>query len=213
MRELYGQATGKAERDEELVGRLYGKGYDALEADWLAYLKSLSPTPEEAQTWSLTVRSFDLMRRYETAMDPDARILPDQSPTDWTSGTLKIFLRQKQAPANIVLETALIAAQERLKGGDPDGAGFTPRRCGGLTGCRRRAGPAVAGSPPGDPGSDRGSGSGATPCGQRRRTWTTWETTYTPPATLTETLQLPFTAYRQEVVRLDVAGTATAPGA
>jgi len=34
----------------------------------------------------------------------------------------------------------------------------------------------------------------------------TWEAATTPPPTLTETLQLPFTAFRQEVVLLDVAG-------
>jgi len=205
MRELYGQATGKADQDEKLVGRLYAKGYDALEADWLAYLKSLSPTPEEAQAWNLTVRSFDLMRRYETAMDPDARILPDQSPTDWTSGTLMIFMRQKQAPANVVLETALIAAQERLKGGDLGGAasllddveaaldaGGEPVRP--SLEARLEISELIA-------NQDR-----AVLRADREAYLDTWETNYTPPAALTETLQLPFTAYRQEVVRLDVAG-------
>ncbi len=205
MRELYGQATGKAERDEELVERLYGKGYAALEADWLAYLKSLSPTPEEAQTWDLTVRSFDMMRRYETAMDPDARILPDQSPADWTSDTLKIFLRQKQAPANVALETALIAAQERLKGGDPGGAAAllddveASLDAGGdlvrpSLEARLEILELIA-------DQDR-----AVLRAGMEAFLDTWETTYTPPAALTETLQLPFTAYRQEVVRLDVAG-------
>ena len=203
--ELYGQATGKAEHDEELVSRLYGEGYAALEADWLAYLKSLSSTPEQAKTWNLTVRSFDLMRRYETEMDPDARILPDKSPTDWASDTLKIFLHQRQAAANVVLETALIAAQEHLKGGDPDGAASL------LDDVQASL--------------DAG-GKLVRPSLQARQALLdlitaqdrsvlradlsayldTYEPQYTPSPTQTETLQLPFTAYQQEMVRLDMAG-------
>jgi hypothetical protein len=122
FKELYGQATGDADHDEALVEDLYGKGYAELESDWLAYLASLEPTPEQVQTWELKVRSFDLMRRYETELDPDARILPDKSPTEWMSDTLQIFLHRVDAPVNVALETALIAVQDRLHGGDPEGA-------------------------------------------------------------------------------------------
>jgi hypothetical protein len=203
FRELYGQATGKAEHDEELVSRLYGEGYAALEADWLVNLKSLSPTPEQAKTWNLTVRSFDLMRGYETEMDPDARILPDKSPTDWTSDTLKIFLHQKQAPANVVLETALIAAQEDLMSGDPNGATSL------LDDMQA---------------SLDASGKLIRPSLQARKAildlmatqdrsvlradlsayLDTYEPQYTPSPTQAETLQLPFTAYQQEMVHLEV---------
>jgi|GEM_PF-987504 len=122
LKELYGLASGEAAHDEALVERLYGQGYDHLEAAWLDYLAGLEPAPEEAKTWRLTHRSFDLMRRYETEMDPDARILPSSPPPEWTTDTLKIFLHRLEKPANVVLETALIAAQERLYGGDLGGA-------------------------------------------------------------------------------------------
>jgi hypothetical protein len=122
FKELYGQATGDATHDEALVERLYGTGYGTLEADWLAYLAGLDPAPGQAKVWRLKVRSFDLMRRYETELDPDARVLPGTAPPEWTSDTLKIFLGPVEAPVNVVLETALIAAQERLYGGDPEGA-------------------------------------------------------------------------------------------
>lgn len=122
LKDLYGQATGDAEHDEHLVQRLYGKGYNALEAEWLEYLAGLEPIPEQAEIWRLQVRAFDLMRRYETELDPDARLLPSTAPPEWMSDTLKVFLRRVDAPVNLVLETALIAAQQRLYGGDPNGA-------------------------------------------------------------------------------------------
>jgi hypothetical protein len=122
FKELYGQATGEAEHDETLVQRLYGKQYDELEVEWLAYLEGLSPTDEQAESWRLKVRSFDLMRRYETELDPDARLLPSSPPPEWTSDTLKVFLGRKEGALNVVLETALIAAHERLYDGNFEGA-------------------------------------------------------------------------------------------
>jgi hypothetical protein len=117
FKELYGLATGKAEPDEALVMRLYGKSYEQLEQDWRAYLAGLSPTKEESDLWWFRVRSFDLMRRYATEMDPGARILPGV-PTEWTSDTVKIFTGRVSAPVNLVLETALIAAGDRANRGD-----------------------------------------------------------------------------------------------
>jgi hypothetical protein len=121
FKQLYGQATGKAEQDEPLVEGLYGKSYAELEAEWLEYLDSLSPTPEQAEAWSFNVRYFDLMRRYQTELEPNARILPDV-PTGWTSNTVAIFTRRMVEPVNVVFETALIAAQDRADQGDVAGA-------------------------------------------------------------------------------------------
>jgi hypothetical protein len=122
LKALYGQATGEAEHDEDLVRGLYGKGYAELEAEWLDYLAGLEPSPEQAELWRLQVRTFDLMRRYETELDPDARLLPSTAPLEWVSDTLKVFLDRVDAPVNFVLETALISAQERTEAGDLDGA-------------------------------------------------------------------------------------------
>ena len=122
LKALYGQATGDAEHDEGLVQDLYGKGYADLEAEWLEYLAGLEPAPEQAELWRLQVRTFDLMRRYETELDPDARLLPSTAPPEWMSDTLKVFLKRADAPLNLVLETALIAAQERTYDGDLRGA-------------------------------------------------------------------------------------------
>jgi hypothetical protein len=122
LKVLYGQSTGDAEHDEELVQSLYGKGYADLEAEWLEYLADLEPAPEQSELWRLQVRTFDLMRRYETELDPDARLLPSTAPPEWMSDTLKVFLKRVDAPVNLVLETALIAAQERTYDGDLRGA-------------------------------------------------------------------------------------------
>jgi hypothetical protein len=119
---LYGQATGEAEHDDGLVRELYGKGYAELDAEWLDYLAGREPSAEQAELWRLQVRAFDLMRRYETELDPDARLLPPDAPPEWMSDTLKVFLSRADAPVNLVLETALIAAQEQAEGGDLDGA-------------------------------------------------------------------------------------------
>jgi len=204
LKDLYGEATGQAEHDEALVSRLYGKGYESLEADWLAYLEMLSPTAEDSQTWSLVVRSFDLMRRYETAMDPDARILPNQSPTDWTSDTLRIFLHQEQAPANVVLETALIAAQIHLRNGDLDRASSllddveASLEAGGQLArpsleARLRILDLVESQDRAILEADVEAYEG------------TWAGLHSPSTTQAGHLLLRFSEYRQEVIRLDVA--------
>ncbi len=118
LKGLYGRATNNADHDQALVQELYGTDYVELENEWLTYLAGLTPTPEQAEALHLQVRSFDLMRRYETELDPDARILPSNSPPEWTTDTLKVFLHRSGEPLNVVLETALIAAQERLYHGD-----------------------------------------------------------------------------------------------
>ncbi len=122
LKDLYSQATGDETRDEDLVQHLFGSGYAELEAGWLDHLDSVRPTPDQARLWQLEVRSFELMRRYETEFDPDARLLPAKPPQEWPSDTLTIFLTRSNKPVNLVLETALIAARERLRSGDFDGA-------------------------------------------------------------------------------------------
>ncbi len=121
FKQLYGQETGKPEEDELLVESLYDKSYAELETGWLEYLEGLSPTPEQAEAWEFNVRYFDVMRRYQTELDANARILPG-IPTDWTSNTLSIFTRRTVEPVNVVFETALLAAQDRAAQGDMAGA-------------------------------------------------------------------------------------------
>lgn len=207
FKKLYGQATGDPARDKALAELLYHKDHTRLEAEWLASLKELEPTPEQAETWWLKVRSFELMRRYQTELDPDARFLPPKPPTKWTSDTLKIFVGRVEAPVNIVLETALIAAQERLYDGDPDGAAAllydveAALDAGGALTRPSLAARAVILELMA--AQDRAV---------LRADADAFRETLDPAYALAlgtgveEALQTPFTAYRQEIARLDVSG-------
>ncbi len=206
LKELYGQATSDPERDEALLQQLYAKSYAELDAEWLAYVSGLEPTETQAETWWLKVRAFDLMRRYETELDPDARYLPPRAPPDWMSDTLKIFLGRANEPVNVVLETALIAVQDRLFGGDPEGAEAllddveAALDAGGSLDrpalqARREIVDLVAAQDRAVLRADAGA----------------YRATLGPAyaqalgGEIEAALQTPFTAYRQEIVRLDVA--------
>jgi hypothetical protein len=204
LKELYRLTTGEVANDEAVVDRLYGQGYAQLEAEWLEYLGSLSPTPQQTRTWQLQIRSFDLMRRYETELDPGARLLPAEPPPEWMSDTLQVFLHRTKAQMNIALETALIASQDRLHSGDPDGAAALlddveeALDAGGeLTPPSLQARQAIlellAAQ---DRAVLRADSAGYL---------ATLDPAYTARLPVEEMLQLPFTRYEQEVVRLDVA--------
>lgn len=206
FKELYGLARGDAAHDEALVQRLYGKSYADLEAGWLTYLAGLSPTPEQIESWRLEVRAFDLMRRYETELDPDARILPDRPPPEWTGNEFKIFWRRRNAPVNLVLETALIAAQERLHRSDWAGAAALLDDVeASLAADGSLARPSLAA---------RGAIIELLAAQDRavlRADAQAYRDTLAPAwalaldRTLTETLSPPFVAYQQEPVRLDIS--------
>jgi hypothetical protein len=209
FKKLYGLATGDPAHDQRSVERLYGQNYEQLERAWLDHLDGLEPTLEQAETWHLTRRSFDLTRRYETELDPDARILPSSPPPAWTTDTLEIFLHRKETPKNIVLETSLIAAQERLYGGDLKGAALLLDDIEAALDAKER-----------EDALDRPSQVARKlilelVAAQDRAVLTAdagaYLSTVRPTTALAEEkvvadrLGSPFTAYRQEVVRLDVA--------
>jgi hypothetical protein len=214
FKELYAQATGDEAHDETLVNQLYGLGYADLEAQWLAYLARLTPSAGQAEAWRFRVRYFELMRRYQSEMEPDARILPPDPPTEWTSDTLKIFTRRIDAPANIVLETTLMSAQARLQGRQMTG--------------QEEADPEGAHALLEDVEAALDSGGALVRPSLRERLAilallslqdqavlradaSTYRDTLAPSYAqdlgnaLEETLQRPYTEYRQEVVRLDIA--------
>jgi hypothetical protein len=204
FKELYGLATGDPTHDDELVQQLYGRSYAQLESDWLEKLSRLSPSPEQAEAWQLEIRSFDLMRRYETELDPDARILPAKPPTEWTTDTLQIFLHRSGEPANVALETALIASQDQLQSGDLDDASALLDD--------------VEAALDSSEGLDRPSLQSrlailellheqdrAILLADASGYLDTVTSTYAAGPSIETTLQLPFTSYDQEVMRLDVA--------
>jgi len=205
LRQLYGQETGDADQDEPLVKSLYGKSYAELETEWLEYLESLSPTPEQAEAWGFNVRYFEVMRRYQTELDPGARILPG-IPTDWTSSTLSIFTQRLAEPVNVVFETALMAAQDRAAQGDMAGANALLDDV--------EAGLDAKGEPIRPSLQARQAICDLLAAQDRavlRADWGTYRATLAPADTLALEVQaaaefrLALTSYRQEVVRLDLA--------
>lgn len=94
-----------------------GKTVGALEQDWLAYLKTIQPTAEQRQAWELTIRFFDMMRRYQETLDRPARDLPPP-PNMWDRATTAKFLNAATGRRAAVLETMLSAAETAIQQGD-----------------------------------------------------------------------------------------------
>ncbi len=106
--------------DAALTGQ-YGRGLSALEADWLAHLRSLPPNPTQLDDLRLTIRLYDLVRRYQLLDDPSAYFLTAWLPDGTEArkrGVLADFIRHPNTPDNIALETLLVAAGQALTAGE-----------------------------------------------------------------------------------------------
>jgi Peptidase MA superfamily len=95
-----------------------GKTASQIEQDWLAYLKTVHPTDEQRRAWELTVRFFDIMRRYQEALDPPARDLPPP-PNTWDRTTAAQYLNAATGRRAAALESMLGAVQPAIQRGDP----------------------------------------------------------------------------------------------
>jgi hypothetical protein len=96
------------------IEALYGKTWDALEAEWLAHLKTVTFTPDQARQLADYIDFYDTMRLYEERLDPPARILPDEPPPRWNARTIADFQTHATRPTNVVLETMLVAASQAI---------------------------------------------------------------------------------------------------
>lgn len=101
---------------------ILGKSNAQLEAAWLAALKARPHTVADVRYVQLQVRYYDVMRVYETNKDPDARYLPAESPSTWTTTILSHFLAPASSLLNIELEDKLIAAGNAIVNRDLDTA-------------------------------------------------------------------------------------------
>ena len=97
---------------------VYGMSADALEAAWRAHLATVAHTTADSEAVRLRVRYYDLMRRYETTLDHDARILPGQPPGQWGPTLIRIFSAPAAAPANVAIEHDFVQAGSALWGRD-----------------------------------------------------------------------------------------------
>ncbi len=128
--ELYDDMQRRpGESDADLIDRemraAYGIGLDAMEAEWLAHLRTLDAGPQ-LRDLSASIAFYDTLRRYQRALDPSAHFrgvwLPDIQQAE-SRGLVADVLRHPRAPENIALETMLIAADEALDARDFDRAG------------------------------------------------------------------------------------------
>jgi hypothetical protein len=104
---------------------VYGRSLADLEVDWLAELRQLQPGPRQQRDLGLTINYYDAVRRYQQVLDPSAYFrhpwLPDVTQAQ-RRGIVADFLRHPRAPANVTLETMLIAAHDALLTGAFDRA-------------------------------------------------------------------------------------------
>lgn len=108
VKEFYG-APASAER-------FFGAPYDELEAAWLRWLQQEQGRDSVAAGeawWRAQIRFFDLMRAYQTEWDPFARELP-AAPSGWDAAARGAYADNRDAAANIALETHLLASNEAL---------------------------------------------------------------------------------------------------
>lgn len=102
---------------DKALNRVYGRSLAELEADWLAYLRTLTPTPIQVRDLVDTVSFYDTVRTYQKAFDPWAHF---QTPwlldttTGERRGIVADYYRHPNSPENLALETMLIAANQAL---------------------------------------------------------------------------------------------------
>jgi hypothetical protein len=114
-------APSEAEMLDAALRASFGKGLAALEADWLARLRSLPPDEDQIEDLRLTVELFDTLRRYQQMNDPAAYFLTAWLPDGPEARRRRIvadFVRHPAAPENIALETMLAEAGRALAAGE-----------------------------------------------------------------------------------------------
>ncbi|HBY06530.1 MAG TPA: hypothetical protein DEH22_01570 [Chloroflexi bacterium] len=101
----------------------FGRNLADLETDFVAMLQAQPITPETVADVRLTVTFFEVMRRYQQALDPSAYYLtawlPD-GPMMRERGIVADLLRHPAMLENLALETLLVAADAAMDGGDVD---------------------------------------------------------------------------------------------
>lgn len=125
--DLYGgMRRERGESDSDLLDRemrrRYGVGLDEMEAEWVAYLRSLDAGSQRRDLEN-TIAFYDTVRRYQRALDPSAYYLSAWLPDIVEArkrGLVADYMRHPRAAENIALETMLVAADQALAVHDYD---------------------------------------------------------------------------------------------
>ena len=122
---LYGNLQRqKGEDDAALIDRslraVYGAGLDALEGEWLAYLRTVDPG-DQRRDLANTLAFYDTVRRYQRTLDPSAYFeeawIPDIRQAE-SRELVADYMRHPRAAENIALEAMLVAADEAFSARD-----------------------------------------------------------------------------------------------
>ncbi|MEJ5224471.1 MAG: hypothetical protein WHV44_08450 [Anaerolineales bacterium] len=97
--------------------------FDALEADFIAWLRAQPQDPAYARDVTLTVRYYDTVRRYQQLLDPSAYFmtawLPDVNAMR-TRGIVADYMRRPQSAIHTGLEAMFLEADAALRAGQYD---------------------------------------------------------------------------------------------
>lgn len=111
---------GQAAAIDRALQSHFGITFDELETQFIAALKTFSPSPELRQDVRLTVGFYDTVRRYQQRLDPSAYFLsawlPD-GPQMRQYGITADLTRRSGNIENVTLETLLATADEQIQAG------------------------------------------------------------------------------------------------
>ncbi|HET7076908.1 MAG TPA: hypothetical protein VFM49_05595 [Chloroflexia bacterium] len=93
---------------------IYRQDLAGLEQAWRTWLAAQPHTAADSEAVRLRVRYYDLVRRYEATLDPDARVLPGQPPSQWGLTLIGMFNHPASAPTNVALEHEFVQAGAAL---------------------------------------------------------------------------------------------------
>jgi hypothetical protein len=121
---FYGDLTnndaGQAAMIDAALQDHFGVTLERAEADWLAVLRDIDPSPEQVEDLRLTLAFYDTVRRYQQLWDPSAYFLGAWLPEPQEAekrGITADFQRHPSAELNVTLETMFVAADEALARG------------------------------------------------------------------------------------------------
>jgi len=103
----------------------FGMTLDELESDFVRMLKGQAISPEIIADVRLTVSFFEVMRRYQQALDPSAYFLTAWLPDGPVMREYEIvadLLRRPSGIENLALETMLVAADDAMEQGEIEAA-------------------------------------------------------------------------------------------
>jgi hypothetical protein len=113
--------TSQLEAMDEALRGHFGIRFEELEAGFLERLRSQAYTQANLDDVRLSVLFYDTVRRYQQALDPSAYYLTAWLPDGEQMrqrGIVADTLRHPSATANVLVESLLVAADERLRAGD-----------------------------------------------------------------------------------------------